>query len=333
MKLQRLQATSDSSLPAAIRVKITGQKENDSGVGEMEDSLRDLIRSIGCSIDLSSLDGVTFAFDYEQALRELDRGFEDEHELKKTDDRGVGVAMTASVIRNDRLLSQIVFNANTFFGMMSRGQEARAVQLLAHECAHVQANAEFDACFSDILKRQPLNMLDGLRREIILTCWDEYAACYLSASYGEDRGPDYETLLIDHLVDARERANQAISKYWNHRHWKVVREVAEIYKDPLKYAAYYLGNLAGRRTPTDISVQLEGMLAEHWFAPFFKRLSLMLETINLKRGSWQDFSDFESLADIFIDLLEDGGMVIHVREDDPKFCRVDLPESPELLRR
>jgi hypothetical protein len=60
-----------------------------------------LIRGISRYINLERLDGVTVAFDYDEALAELDRGFTPGRPLTRTsDDLILGVAMAPAVLRD-----------------------------------------------------------------------------------------------------------------------------------------------------------------------------------------------------------------------------------------
>ncbi|WP_298125232.1 hypothetical protein [Brevundimonas sp.] len=77
----------------------------------MGDLVASYVRAISRRINLASLDGITIAGDYAQALLELDRGYETSHTLTPSEGLAIGVAMTPSVIRDGVVKSHLVLNA------------------------------------------------------------------------------------------------------------------------------------------------------------------------------------------------------------------------------
>ena len=134
--------------------------------------------------NLSSLDGVTIAYDYRQALLDLDRGYETSHRLTPSDTHAIGIAMTPTVMREGHLKSHIVLDANFLVALKAPDHEeyGLALHILAHECAHVEVTHRFNAAFPRMLLQQAhTNLREVYRWQIILACWDEYAASWLSA--------------------------------------------------------------------------------------------------------------------------------------------------------
>ena len=102
---------------------------------------------LGSVFDLSHLDGVTVAYDYTQALLDLDRGYTTSHPLTPSEGHAIGVAMTPSVIRDGVIKSHVPLSA-PYIAPIADGDHPHfqhALHLLAHECAHVEINHKFDA--------------------------------------------------------------------------------------------------------------------------------------------------------------------------------------------
>ncbi len=316
-----------TSVPANLSVRVLGIEED---MSELTTPLTQLFTNMGRSLDLSSLDGVTFAIDYPAALRELDRGYASSHTLTPSGGRVAGIAMTPTVIRDGQLKSHIIIDLNVFVGMLKDGHGDRVVQLIAHECAHVEANAQFDKAFPNVLLRQQVNYRDGLRSQVVLACWDEYIACLRSAPFGEDPRADYEHTFLEHLGVARDEADTFITEYRLHRDVsRVIREVSEVYSNLMKYAAYYLGNEVGQGRDRRNSETVRAALGSHWFLPFFERLEAALDAIAQQRGEWQDRSCFDAIADLCDDLMEDGGMRFYDSPTHPRQIGVDIPLTPQ----
>ncbi len=84
----------------------------------------DWVRGFGHRFDLSRLDGVTVAFDYAQALAELDRGYETTFRLTPSDGHAIGVAMTptSATWLGETIADDIVAAGGLHFSRDDHGQ-------------------------------------------------------------------------------------------------------------------------------------------------------------------------------------------------------------------
>jgi hypothetical protein len=319
-----------TTLPAYVQVHCRGEGIDDPAALARE--LRLLMEEMGRIFDLSRLDGVTFATDYPEALRELDRGYVATLPLTPSDGRVVGIAMTPTVIRNGELKSHMLLNANVFFGVLHEGRSGRMLHLVAHECAHVELNAAYDLAFPETLLRQRVNMREGTRSQITLACWDEYAACRRSAGYGDNPAPEYEYTFLDHLRDARERGNEFIKAYRLHGEVsQIIREVTGVYGDLMKFASYFLGNAAGIQRPWRDFAAVNEALSGSWFLPYFERLDAGLAGLYDVSGDWPDHSGFDAIGDLGEEVMEDCGMIFFDSPTHPGEVGVRLPFTPETM--
>ncbi|WP_316235302.1 MULTISPECIES: hypothetical protein [unclassified Bradyrhizobium] len=104
------------------------------------------VRTLSRYIDLTALDGITIAFDYPQALLDLDRGYETKHKLTPSEGIVLGVAMTPAVIRDGKIKSHMLFNAGVLLPLEDEQNEfyEQALHTLAHECAHVEVTERYN---------------------------------------------------------------------------------------------------------------------------------------------------------------------------------------------
>ena len=266
------------------------------------------LRECGKWIDLRTLDGVTIAEDYSRALQQLDRGYPTNNVLTPTKDIATGVAMSPRVLRGGQVKTHILLDAAVFKPLADTSDPdfATAFNGLAHECAHVEATARFDSAFPGVLLRQGFDSLLAERRWcVILPAWDEYAACRNSFGIGADQTDVYEQNFLDYLAEASEKANSAISSYRQTRNGEqLLTEVYRVYGDVLKFASYYLGNLAGARASWGERPATFQALADSWFLPYFKRLDAGLSSISETDGEWADQSAFEAIGDIVDDMVK-----------------------------
>ena len=171
--------------------------------------LHSVLSVISQSIDLTNLDGVTVAFDYDEALADLDRGYETTYTLTATKGVAIGVAMAPTVIRDGVIKTHLVLNANYALSILEGpGEETeyfwQSLHLIAHECAHVEVTAAFDKSFPGfLLQKTHSNILDNMRWQVILATWDEYAVCRIAGSIGDDPVEGYLETLVKVLGDTR----------------------------------------------------------------------------------------------------------------------------------
>lgn len=269
---------------------------------EVGTAVRECVILLSRHFDLSALDGVTVAHDYVQALSSLDRGYKTNHRLTPSDGHAVGVAMTPSVIRDGALKSHIVFNAHIVAPIARRDPESIQLPLhvIAHECAHVEITKKFDEAFPNVLLRQRYgDAREAFRWQVILACWDEYAATRLSANFGEDPTDGYEETFLKHLAEALPKSHASIRAYRLRGNLdQVYAEVYGVIGDLLKFAAYSLGNADGRGAEVAGRAGLAAALVDHWFEPFFKRLHDACRAIAGQYGKWPDKTSFEVIGDI-----------------------------------
>ncbi len=288
--------------------------ENEDRAKNVGNIIRLCIRELSRDIDLSGLDGVTIAFDYAQALRELDRGFETKHQLTPTDGDAFGIAMTPLVKRDGKVKSHIVIAAEVaeFLEDLEGERFKSALGTLAHECAHVEITTRFDAAFPDfLLTKVHDNMLDGLRWRVILACWDEYAANWISAIFDENRIEADETVFLRVLENAQPKANALIKEVHIHGDVnRILTEVFSVYGDLMKFACYQLGTMRGQALTLDDLPKTKAALTDHWFAPHFHRLSQLCRDIEDSYGAWTDQAPFEALGSLAETIVAENGVIV-----------------------
>jgi hypothetical protein len=203
-----------SSLPPKLVVSVKGFADADVARA-MGYGMGDLVRELGRYIDVSTLDGITVAVDYDAALRELDRGIEGLRPLEKTSDEGlVGVAKAPLVRRGDEVKTHMVFDAAYVCCLALEDQDPEdvrlAIALVAHECAHVEEHAVRDRQFPGILLNKRVEgYVQAYLQQFSESFWCEYAACRPAAPFGRDQTESYRESLSSRLGPARDAARQA----------------------------------------------------------------------------------------------------------------------------
>lgn len=320
-----------SKTPQKIAVQALGFNDADMAT-RLAIEVGQAVRVLGERFDLSGLDGVTLAVDYNQALLDLDRGYETNFKLTATNSHVVGVAMTPGVLRDGTLKSHIVVNAGHVYPLLDLDDTvgvAHAIHVLAHECGHVQVTNAFDRCFPNVLLRQKNgSMLENIQWQVIFAVWDEFAVTSISAGIGESQTEAYENTFIHDLAEADERSNRLLLNYREHGSVdQILSEIYGCYGNVLKFAAYHLGNLDGLGIRWQDSERTASTLKDHWFLPYFERLQTACLDIAKNYGEWENKESFTLISDIIDDLVERAGLLIEIMGDGSLY--VDIPFTPE----
>jgi hypothetical protein len=277
------------------------------------------IRLISRYIDLSQLDGVTVAYDYDAALAELDRGVEGLRALSRSnDDQLIGVGMAPAVIRDGVVKVHIVLNGPYVEGIDEddSGEPSEefstALYLLAHECAHVQVTTDKDRAFPNMILQHPIaSYEEAIFTQINEACWEEYAACRLSSIFGRGHLTFYEEGLRGVLGIARERAAEARQAFWQHRDLnRAVSEIAPPLAEPLRLASYVLGHIDGLGDDTAISEQTRQAIANGGYTGFIEGLAGALRALWTERCDLRHLSQFDVIGDVARDVFWSGGLLI-----------------------
>ncbi len=216
--------------------------------------------------------------------------------------------------------------------MLQAKQQGRVVNLIAHECAHVEARHRFDCAFPGVLLKKEMDTLDSYRWDVTLACWDEFTACWLSAPFGQVPADEYEVLFLHALADTRQKANASITSYRLHSDIRqVISEVTGACGNLLKYSAYHLGSLEGNNLSwREMPSTLEA-LSGHWFEPVFEALEDALKELSNTYGAWTSDALFLVIGDIAEELLVDGGVRFYRNGDGT--VGVAIPMTPDTTPR
>lgn len=319
--------------PESFQVSLRGFTDADEAE-QFGNTMGMAVREISRFIDLERLDGVTVAYDYDDALSQLDRGYEATKPLTRTaGDQLLGVAMAPAVLREGAVKAHLVFHAPFVLPLEDEQSEhyQQALYLVAHECGHIEDLKHRDECFpGTILQRQITDYEEALLEQITSVLWEEYAACHASAILGPEEAPVFEESLVSVLSVARDKANVAIRSYRLHGDIdRVLEEAGRPLCEPLRLAAYLFGHLDGTDADLDTVPQARDALTASPYNAFADRLRDTLRDLWSRRGQWASCEEFEPLNDLARDVLAHGGLILERLPDGE--LHVDIPFTPETM--
>ncbi|MGY0564277.1 MAG: hypothetical protein ACW7DR_09030 [Paraglaciecola chathamensis] len=301
------------SLPDDLCVSVQGNFEQEEAE-KLGHIFLHMLKQFSSRFDLSNLDGVTIASDYQGALSKLDRGTVTSTTLQATDDRVLGVAMAPMVLRDGALKSHLVFNAlimNTLF-KGSESEIRQGLHIVAHECSHVEFNTKFDKCFPDIsLKKVLPSITEMLRFNAGQSAWDEYFATLFSASFGDSGSEAYRETFLTELALTENVVFESLKSYQLHGDVaKTIEEVGSTLGRLMKFSGYLIGDSLGKNMePIDID-EISQTLEHSWFKPYFNSLVKNLKALNENYGEWSSFNLFDAILINYDSLLEHFGVIV-----------------------
>ena len=294
------------------------------------------VQEVSRDIDLSTLDGVTIAADHARAVAGVDRGAEGLRQIGVSTaeiDGAIGVAKSIAVLRDGQVRTHIVFNVKVLAGLISPDPAdlsfRQALQTVAHECGHVEVTAVMERSFPGEAMGRPITSeYDFHRWNTTSAAWEEYCVTRLTACYGENPTPNYQSLVIDYLTRAHDEAQDAITRYRTHGDIRVVvEETLRPYGNLIKYSGYLLGTLDGLGVDPGALPELTDVLRGHWFEGNFASLHQEFRNGWSKWGKWDDLAAFAGIGDVLIAALRHGGFFMTPTDDGN--VAIEIPFRPE----
>lgn len=306
------------TLPIGVGVSYKGTL-NEEYAQKLADNAYQLIKLLSAHIDISNICEIKVADDYNSALREIDRGIPIDTPLEATDSHVVGIAMSASILRNNELKSVMVFYSGVFAAFIDGDEEQKAqtINIVAHEMAHVESNYYFDKCFPDYtLRHKFINLHQRLRISAAMACWDEFFACWITATIGRTDSSTFVEALEYELRDSEDYIFGAIDAYHSNGDIAaLLNRVGEKLYSIFKFCGYFIGDLMG--LDKDVTYPTNDEQAK-WFHPIFEELCKCLRKLSESYGNWDDFDDFLALAELYDRCLGHFGLYVDNPESENK---------------
>jgi hypothetical protein len=338
-----------STLAEGMYVTIRGfSTEAEAFARKLGQTVMDYFHILARLMDLSALERVIVAADYDAALAEVDLGIETKHILVATrDELAVGVAMVPAVMREGVLRSYIVLNAAFVLAMVERdplfpievsdeeflnmGDQAR--YLIAHEAGHAHDHTIIDRQLPGWLLREPVN---DYETGPAISALEEYTACRISATFGDDQREtkNYEETFVKTLAITRERGNKILLAYRTSGNnlTPVVNEFIPLYGRLMKAYSYLLGHVDGlQQSLEDAAPEACKAIQESaWFADLAKRWRQSLKQGWEVYGKWKSPEEmYIPQKEIFHDVLRAGGIDVQTRPDGNFY--IHIPYARETM--
>ncbi len=255
-------------------------------------------------IDLTALDGVTFAVDCRKAACALQNLPAGALPLEVgSQPESMELARTAAVWRDDALRFHIVIRFG--LGLMAlspdRDMQRLALACMAHEAAHVEHESHLYRTFPESYGK-PLECGNRSRKAFLkaMDVWSEYAACRSSALFRPEAVAEFEAIVCRALDDCDGKTEQARTQNEERDEILIRRETEQIVGDVFICAGYLLGQMHGLgQWLTDPRPNLEDTFRRQpTFAASIRRLENVLVQMWSTKLSWDSIEVFAPIYDL-----------------------------------
>jgi hypothetical protein len=281
-------------------------------------------------LDLSRWDGLTIAYDYPRALRELDRG-DDRLSAPKTADEsvGVGMAQTPIILSNGEIKFRTVLRVDVILGITSEDETAyeTALHILTNQLAYVDAATKIEKALPNTL----LSPLDEYQSNRLFNITYGAIADYLSARTSAGVGASelvnsWNASAVEASLNCyiNELPNIIESYQSHHDVGRLLEEVLKAVEPVITTTARYIGHLDGLDREylesSSIHLMLRSQELEDWSALFASELRSIWKSF----GNWSNIKQFTDL-NIHVERLVWRHGVFFWPQGDGCFVRVMPP--------
>lgn len=322
-----------STLPPLTNLCLMGFAQTEE-LQTFADALRDLMVELSTVMDLSRLDGVTVGYDFDAAIKSVDLGYETTHGYTYTNNADFVCIGKAMNVKRDGVVKQhVVYNAGFIEQLIDpeHTDHLQAVHIIAHEFGHVAELAWREKALPGLVLGQLFgDAVDAILLQSSLAIWEEYAACRLTAHYGDPGSQQrhYADSYQQSAVPALARAKLSIKAYRNHGDVdKLLSETGQHLAPPIKMLGYLLGHLDGM----DFDGSIDELCPRHigtTYQPIAPQLHAALRVLWDTCPSWGDIRCFDPLKGLVQEVYRAAG--IHIRKQGAGHY-VDVPSTADTM--
>lgn len=273
--------------------------------GERKTKATDLLETVHAlrltqNLDLSRLEGITVTTNLDEALANFDDGgIKTGRTLTRSTGDTVGVAMTPVCKRGESAMCRIFLSASTVSALNGQSDVCTELYILAHELGHAHDLAKRCQHLEPHVLQTPGDLLTPpVFWQLAEICWNEYAACRLSALTCPEMTAPLEEMLVQALRNLRPCLRQNLRNYSPVPGPKILLNDATAPLCPvLKAASYFLGHRAGLGNTTGFSAALTDSLDANGFLQKLEELCTILADM------WEAYPDWTNL-DVYEPLIE-----------------------------
>lgn len=294
-----------------------------------------VVDQLGSHMPVRRIESITFASDYEQALADVDRGFQASSPLTPTSfEYGVGVAMAPLVLRNNGIRCCIVMRSWLGQALLSNEDSVdwrSAVHILGTMVARAAYIDMVDNALPGVLLKPLEDPWAAFFFRHVESVSSNYFAARSVAGINPESNCGYQELFRNALKSAFETIPAARLEYRSHGDLDDFLEITmPRLSDVLAHGAAAIGHCDGLDESLTNNEETKLLLEGNGLLGWCHVYQRDLETAYNRRGQWESLTDFLSLAIHLERLLWQFG-IFPWRTDDNQ-VRVEIPLETDIAR-
>lgn len=323
----------EPTLSPKFGVNIQGwENDNEAEAKTFAESIYGAVRGMSRVLDLSRLESVVIAWDYQGALAAIDRGGDLPPATPTSNEYGEGGAMAVHVLRDDEPWNVVVIWTPLVRRLLDEDhpEQALALHTFVHELVHVSDLRLFTRTYPGGWKAaKPRDGRDGVLQAIVNPCQSEYSAQRRSAWAAPAHGLLMLDMLGKALVDVDEKVTDARIAYRLHGdmdvYWPIVTERYRFLFQSLGYGLGHADWIAAAADEyPELAAQYEARLAELRELPSGWLIEACREAVQpfYELATWSGPEVYDPLIAVVEDLLNRHGMFTSAQGEG---IYVDMP--------
>ncbi|GJD82318.1 hypothetical protein [Methylobacterium haplocladii] len=321
------------TLPSVFNVSLRGwPSEEEADARELGGGVLALAKSISRRLDLSRLEAIVIAMNYEEALASLERGEGIAPTVPTSNEYGQGGAMSCLVVRDDEPWSVVVIWAPLLRQILDpeHPDHGFALMLLVHELVHVDDLRLLGGTFPGGWRAARAR--DGREQELlplVHPCASEYSAQRRSAWLVPEHGLQLLEMLGEAMVEVDDQIRSERRRYRLHgdmqTFWPVVVRRLTFLFQALGYGLGHADWVAHEAEEhPELAKRYSDKLEELERLPTGWLIEVCREGVQpyMKLKAWEDLSVYDPLIAILEKLLNGYGMFTRINGDG---MYVDMP--------
>jgi hypothetical protein len=273
---------------------------NETDANRLAAAVFGIISQVAKVEPLGRLDGITFAYDYAAAVRDLDRGFETNQKLTTRDDSiGTGVAMAPAVMRGGVVKKHVVMRGGIAWALLGDDEALRsqATYLLVFELMHVAYLQLLDEALPGTMLRPLRSSYEAILNAHVGGAPEAYFAARRSASLFPDRLHELRTVASDVLAQASESIPAQRRRYVQDQNLDALADLALTQIGSfILLAAELFGHCDGLEVGSALAEgTLMDLLRRCGLERWAQRLHEELRRLWEQSGRWASYDEFLSM--------------------------------------
>ena len=314
-----------SQTPLAFQLRLW-EFGDESFARELGERIQNIIYETMPPESFRRIDGFTFAFDYESALREIDRGFKPQNPHQTTsDNQRIGLAMPLTVRREDAIKTHVVLRGYLAEQLLSENEcdLKTSRRILTYILTGICLQDLICRKFPDVMLTRIQDPIEGFLHQAAGNIFSSYFSGR-STIPDVDNFVSHQEMLIEQIEEAR---NEIVLR---RRKYRISEDDLDSFLDytmttlehVLNSSARVLGMRHAMSEDVVISPKLAALLEDMEMLEWFKLFAEDLDSFFCDLNEWSKFEDLFFINrhlerwllffGIIVDQIDNNGVYVHV---------------------